>query len=328
MIAVLLIVIVLAVVLLEFSFETRLGLRIAINRYRSRQALCCAEAGVNIAIAALKERDWREADEAMRKLLSGATRVAVGDGYCTVRVTSENGKININGLVNSSGGFDRRRVDQLLRVIDALNERYGEESPVSYAIVPAMIDWIDSDDEVTYLPFVSRENEGAERGYYRKLPTPYKCKNAPFDTLSEVLLVKGMTKGVFEGRPGDAESGVRPVSGMKSFLTVYGDGKVDINHAPATVLQGLSSKIDSGLAEAIVIERRRKPFESVADLRSVPGMTTAAINSLRGLATVKPGSRYYRVVATGEAGGIERKVEIALQRAGDGDLIALLRKEI
>ena len=61
-----------------------------------------------------------------------------------------------------------------------------------------------------------REN-GAEDGYYQGLAQGYACKNAKFQILEELLLVKGMTQEIFNK--------------ASMHLTVYGNGKVNLNTA-------------------------------------------------------------------------------------------------
>ena len=325
-IVVLLMVVLLAVVLLEFNYESRVNLHAADNSYRSLQALGCAEAGINIAIAALNQFDNVHYDEAIDKLLSGATQIPVGDGYCTVSVVEENGKINVN-LLKEDGHVVRHRVDRMLHLIDILNHQYGERSPIGYGIVPAIVDWVDADDDVTYFSFVERENEGAEKEYYERQTPPYACKNGPLDAINELLLIKGMTSEMYEGRAGDENKGVTPVTGMGALLTIYGDGKIDINHAPAEVIESLSEKMNSALAQSIIAERTRAPFSSISALQRIPGITPEIYGSIKAFITVRPQEKYYRVTATGVVQDFTRSVNAVLRRDSKGDVTFLLREE-
>lgn len=327
LVAALIVLMVLSVVLMESNYEARLGLRAAVNRYRARQALCCAEAGLEVAMATLAKDEDTAENEPLRKLLSGSVKIAVGDGQCSARVVPETGKFNVNTLVPSSGrGYKRAQVEQLLRIIDTVNRAYGEEAPVSYGIASALVDWIDRDDDVTHLSFVSEGSEGAESSHYESKDRPYKCKNGPVDTLSELLLVRGITLEVFNGRPADKEKGRRAAPGLRGLLTLYGDGKIDVNHAPVEVLRGLSPRVDAELAQAIVAARTESPFKDLGDLRRVPGMTPQVLASLRGRITVKATAKYHRVVATGLAGGVERVIEAVLRR-DEGGFRVVLREE-
>lgn len=72
--------------------------------------------------------------------------------------------------------------------------------------------------------------EGAQDSEYESLTAPYKCKHADFSCIEELLLVKGMTPEVFES--------------IKDYVTVYTDGKINLNTAPLLVLRafGLSDQ--------------------------------------------------------------------------------------
>src|SRR5205823_6857830 len=59
----------------------------------------------------------------------------------------------------------------------------------------AIIDWRDEDSNIS-------NNGGAESEYYMSLPRPYQCKNAPFETVEELLLVKGFTPELLYGQSG------------------------------------------------------------------------------------------------------------------------------
>ncbi len=308
LILVLVVVLVLSAVLIEFNYETTLDLGAAAGATAGRQALACADAGIQVALAALRNADHVFRDDTLRPIVTGDARLDVGEGHCRIFVSAENGRLNINALKPRGGQPDRRRCEQLLRLIDLLNVQPGAEEPISYAIVPAMIDWADEDDDTTVLSYVEGENEGAEQGWYETRKPVRRCKNAPFDTVAETALLRGMTPLALDGRPGDRE-GKRPaLLGLRPFLTVWGDGKVDINHAPAPVLQSLSEKLDAALARDIVAQRGERPFESVNELLAVPGMTRELFSAIRDYVTVSPNDRYYRVEAVGSVREVERRV--------------------
>jgi len=329
LIAVLLIIAVLVTIILEFNYESRLKLHLSDNFRYASKALNYAEAGLSIAKAMLKQNENMLYDERYSPLFSGGVKIPVESGYCTIFVNDESGKININSLKTSDGKIVRSRVDNMLKLIDLLNNQYQEKSPISYSLVPAIIDWVDYDDEVTFLPFVKRENEGAESKYYKDLIVPYSCKNAPFDTLNELLLVKGMTTEIFYGRAGDKTKNIKSVDGIQRFLTIYGDGKININEASPMVILSLSDKMSFGLAQNIVGQRKIKRYGSVGQLQNVPGMTPQVYESIRELITVKPKGRYYNVTVTGVAGQFIRKVQIVLRKDSSAARIeTILRKEL
>jgi type II secretory pathway component PulK len=56
----------------------------------------------------------------------------------------------------------------------------------------SIADWVDTDDNTT-------GSDGGESSYYEGLAEPYECKNASFDTVDELLLVKGITPTMLYG---------------------------------------------------------------------------------------------------------------------------------
>jgi len=287
-VVVLCMIICMAVLLLGFNYQSRSNLRVVDNFQKSTNAFNCARAGLNIAIAAIKDNDDTETNKASPSLLSEENTFDIGDGSCSVTITEENAKLNINLLKDKNGKPNRARIDQLLRLIDLLNRDKAGYSHIGYGLVPAIIDWIDSDDEVTHLPFIKNENTGAESAYYGNLETPYKCKNTPLETIEELLLVKEITQDVFES--------------MRDYVTVYGDGEININCASKRVIESLSEKMDPALARMIIDRRKFKPFDSIMELRDVPGMTDGIYNTIRKMVTVSPADEYYHVKARGNTG--------------------------
>ncbi|MDT8302658.1 MAG: type II secretion system protein GspK [Sedimentisphaerales bacterium] len=329
LIAVLLIISVLVTIILEFNYESRMKLHLSDNFHNASKALNYAEAGISIVMASLKQDGNLLSDERFIPLFSGEVQIPVESGYCTIVINDESGKINVNAFKTSDGEIVRHRVDQVLKLIDHLNYQYREQSPISYSLIPAIIDWVDYDDEVTLLPFVKRENEGAENGYYRDLIDPYKCKNASFETLNELLLVKGMTPLIFYGQASDKTQNIEPVQGIQQYLTIYGDGKININEASPMVIMSLSEKMSLPLAQSIVEQRKIQRFVSVGQLQNVLGMTPQVYESVRELITVKPKDRYYNVTVTGMAGRFIRKVQIVLRSDSNTTQIeTVLRKEL
>lgn len=308
----------LAVLLLGFNYKSRASL-LAVDEFRkSQQALNCATAGLNIAIAAIRGAEDISRNNKLAGLFSEETTFPVGDGSCSVNVTEDSGRLNLNLLIDKNGKPNRAGIDQLLRLIDALNrpsEGGQERSCIGYGIVPAIIDWIDNDDNVTCLDFVTRENLGAESDYYARLDHPYQCRNGPLDTTDELLLVKGVTPQVF--------------SRIREYVTVRGDGKVNINAASKTVIESLSEKMDKVLAGVIVDRRKVGPFESIMELRDVPGMTDSVYYSIKDVITVSPTEQHYLVESCGSFERLSRTIAAVMRRDTQTKTVdVLLYKEL
>ena len=140
-------------------------------------------------------------------------------------VTDEYGKLNLNALIVREPGGEAEVIfaplEERLRAFFELRE-LTETSPD--AVVDAIIDWLDSDDEP--------EPDGVETEYYMQLDPPFMAKNGPMDSIEELLLIPGITPEVYYGDP---DKDQLPLSDL---LTVHGhpQGRVNVNTAPFEVL--------------------------------------------------------------------------------------------
>jgi len=293
-------VMLLSVLLLGFNYESRTNLNVVDGVRKSEQTLNCARAGLNIAIAIIRDTNDIHTSKTLLDLLSGEKTFAVGDGECSITITEENSRLNVNLLKDKDGKLDRTRTEQLLRLIDLLNREQTGHSHISYGLVSSIIDWTDSDDEVTHLPFIQRENMGVESSYYSKLQVPYRCRNALLDTTEELLLVKGITQEVFER--------------ICDYVTVYGDGRINVNSASRQVIECLSEKMDVVLAQMIIDRREFNPFDNITELRDVPGMTDSIYNAIKKTATIGSTDQYYHVISQGNVDHLSRTTTAILRR--------------
>jgi len=267
---------------------------------KSVQSLNCARAGLNLAIALIRDNNDPAAAGPLRRLSAGDLEFDVGDGRCRLTVTEENGKFNVNFLKDNVGRLDRTKIDQVLRLIDRLNQTQANGPRIGYGLVPAIIDWTDDDSDITTLAFVKGENRGAESGYYQRQDAPYRCKNAPIDTAEELLLIKAMTPDVF--------------ARIRDYITVYGDGKININSAPALVIESLSENMNPVLARIIIERRRFRPFESIVELRNIAGMTESIYQDIADMATVRAAEPYYQVICEADVDDVSQRITAILRK--------------
>ncbi len=134
-------------------------------------------------------------------------------------ISDEERKININAITRDN-----------YTVIVHLAKILGIEEDIGETIAAAIVDWRDQDSKDTNPPF------GAEDDYYQTLTKRYHCKNFAFDHLKELLLLKGVSREVFNQ--------------LKPFLTVFPkDAKtllVNFNTAPEVVIQALARSVVGG----------------------------------------------------------------------------------
>lgn len=143
----------------------------------------------------------------------------VGEGHYQFAVMDESGKININLLTDKTAIM----LNNLLVNLDVEKSRAD-------IIVDSILDWKDADD--------LQRLQGAETEYYMSLPDPYKAKDANFDNLEELMLVRGMTREILYGSEG------RP--GLIKYLTVHSSSAtVNIHSASLEVLKAIPLMTDN-----------------------------------------------------------------------------------
>ncbi len=94
-------------------------------------------------------------------------------------ITPEAGKLNLNTAT------EQQIRDLLQPILVALNVEAPEQ------LIASLLDWRDSDSDT--------RDGGAENPYYNTLKPPYNAKNGPFDTVEELLLVKGFNAAILYG---------------------------------------------------------------------------------------------------------------------------------
>ena len=127
----------------------------------------------------------------------------------------ESARININ----TSG---EEVLFRLLRAAAELSEEDARKA------AQAIVDWRDGDDAV--MP------EGAENTYYRSLPDSYEPRNANFQSIPELRMVRGIDPEIFKK--------------LEPFITIYSEGSVNFNTASSTVIQAFGASPE--LARAII----------------------------------------------------------------------------
>ena len=134
-------------------------------------------------------------------------------------LSDEESKINFN----TAGGA----------VLKNLFAAFGLDEVEAQELAASIVDWRDKDSQLS-IPLGS-----AEDPYYHGLPYPYEAKDSEFESLDELLLVKGMTPEILEK--------------LKDYVTVSSGGRMNINTASSLVL--LSLGLDEDTADKIIRHR-------------------------------------------------------------------------
>ncbi|MBU1084358.1 MAG: hypothetical protein ABIG55_05685 [Candidatus Omnitrophota bacterium] len=130
-------------------------------------------------------------------------------------VADSESRININKA-------EYKFISSVIRIAGGVGKKDADD------IAAAIIDWRDTDE----FPLMN----GAESHYYLSLKEPYRSKNAEFEVLQELLLIRGISEEIYER--------------IAPYVTIYGTGKVNMNTAGETVLGSLG--MDKALVRKII----------------------------------------------------------------------------
>ncbi|MHC4166321.1 MAG: type II secretion system minor pseudopilin [Planctomycetota bacterium] len=196
------------------------------------------------------------------------------------RLMDESARINVN----------LAPLDVLLRI---------EE--IDQAAVASIMDWMDEDD----IP----NPDGAESEYYAGLSPGYACRNGPLESLEELVLVKGIIPECYFGtrqtvpledlsdlaleqdRTTEEEEGS---VGLSELLTIYGDGKINLNTAQPGVLKALPFLSEAAVDE--ILSRQQPSARKFTTLQDIQANDTFSVTDKIVLQQVaKFNSSFFRI---------------------------------
>jgi len=283
------------------------------------------KSGVNIAISMLRsDLEENEVDHPGEPwgVLPDPDALPVAlpeDGTLEGKVTDEAGKFSINHLVDKEGKVQDTYQQVLTRLLT--NPPFEMEEEEAQGLVSAIRDWLDKDDEPT-------GEFGGEADYYQSLEHPYESRNGSLTSLAELRLVRGMTEPLYFGKEDQP--------GLKDLLTVYGDGKININTAGPLVLQALvgqsvSQDTAAEWAENIVTYRQEPMHWDFLGESDWYRNRMAGYNDIS-LATdlITTQSNYFAVKLTGKVGVGRKSILAYLERRkpekeGEGQVSVSIR---
>ncbi|MGO9614124.1 MAG: general secretion pathway protein GspK [Dissulfurispiraceae bacterium] len=276
---------ILMVVVLSFSFTTRTETLSTLAFKERTQEKFLAEGGLHRGIMELyylnANRTMNVPLEGMEVWKTDGTFYTgqIGSGNYAVRIMDETGKIDINMVPDV--------------VLKSFLLNFGVQEEQANIIVDSVMDWKDADED-------TRLN-GAESAYYMSLSTPYHSKNANFDTVEELLLVRGITPTLLYGD--------KTQKGIIDFLTVNSFvNKINIAAAPKEVLMAVPG-MTSEIADSIISARQGQgqaltqniqgaiggSYQAMAQYVSLAGANTYTIDAIGYQADRKKG---YAIRAT------------------------------
>ena len=320
LIVVLWILIILALLVSTMAFEMQVEAEVT-SFYRKRfKAQHLSRAGMEWAKMLLlnenvRSEDMEELDPGLylsAQLLNRGVAVQglthqLGEGEFQIDLVPEQGRRNVNNLSED----DWREILDQSRVPD---DKWDE-------LISTFKDWIDADDLDSIPDGAESEDEFYEdRGY--------EVKNAPLDTVDELLLIKGFTPEIVFGGPGELEDDP-PLLGIAQWLTTWGDGRVNVNTASAEVLLSLPD-VDDWMIDAIMEGRagldgefgtEDDGFSSNSEVLSVTGLGESF-----GARITTTERRFLRVTSIGEVKGVRAGIWAVMRQDG-GRLVPVYWRE-
>lgn len=241
-----------AVWAVQSADEDWVSLRRAENMQLAARAWLGVESGQALAMRTLSADDpaYDGLDE---EWATETPPFPVDDGVIAGRIEDANRYLNLNDLLDASGKAQADVVAVLRRLFARLE--------MDARLVDALVDWMDADKDVS-------GSGGAEESAY--VNRPYHIKNAPLDSLNEILLVQGFDLPMLEKLRKVVM--VRPSTGLTAL---------NINTVPADVLLSLADNIPQGEVEAMMTARQGAPYKSIGEV------TAGGLNTW--VSRVKPG---------------------------------------
>lgn len=273
LIIVLLILVLIVTMVVEFSYNLYTGTQNLYNWIDSQKLFLLATSGINITIKYIK--DWINT----QNYTPGAVNIPVENtssdvkGFMSINVIDESSKFNINKIINRRGEIDLKAFEDFKRLLKALSLK----EDIAYRI----LDWIDTDKIETVV--------GSESN----------SKDYPLDSIDEILLIDGISKDDYNK--------------LKQYLTIYGDGRININGADVPVLKSLSDEITEDIAKRVIDYRKSMPFEDIRDIFKVNGFQTIG-QSIIGDIRVK--GEYFSLHSEASFNGIKKIIDAVIHIKG------------
>lgn len=215
--------------------------------------------------------------------------IAVPGGQIGGYIIDLQGRFNVNNLLTPEGQLSDPDAEYFQRLLRALE--------LDEALIPAVIDWIDSD-------FETRFPEGAEDDYYLSTEVPYRAANRPLQSISELRLIKGV----------DAKTWQRLAPYVCALPARTG---LNINTAQAPLLQALVDDFSQANAEQLVETRGDKGYDTIDAFLQQDMFAGREIPT----DSLTVASQYFLVRSEIDIGTARARVFSVVQRHANGSLV-------
>ncbi|RMF78299.1 MAG: general secretion pathway protein GspK [Nitrospirae bacterium] len=319
----------LAALVIQFNYQGQVELELARSYAESVQAAYLAEAGVEVAKALIRTDDPK-VDSLEDQWAMAIPVIPVEEGFVTLTIEDANRRLGLNRLLNATG---TRVNEPLAGVLEELLRQLGRDD--APALVDALLDWMDPDDEV--------RPQGAEQNDYGGATPPVVVPNRPLLSPGELGMVKGFDHDLLYGSD--------ELPGLLTLVSPWGDGRVNLNTADPEpgkqpwILMSLGGAdkegkvaLDPERANQIRDSRLDDPFTSPIQVKTRGILEQAEYNAIQtqaaGILTTQ--STTFIIQATGAVGNADatgggnltqRTITTVVHRTKSGRLQTLYWRE-
>jgi len=210
--------------------------------------------------------------------------IPLENGEVRGAIVDAQGRLNINALGASGASAEQERTRL---------SRFIAQRGMPPGVLAAMADWLDADG--------AAEESGGEDAFYLAQPVPRLAANAPVLRTAELGAVKGMTPRMLET--------------ILPYLSALPAGTpVNVNTASREVLSAIVGNSGGEGLEALLADRARKPFTTVAEFRArLPEGFTLASD-----AALSVSSSYFYATIEARQGATRSRARALLHREAGG----------
>jgi general secretion pathway protein K len=318
------VILILTLLISSMAFDMQVEANVASFHRKRTKAQYLARAGMEWTTAVLTRKVTEDKDAELtlepdqdEQLVVASINLSRGVGISGVEKQMDTGKFIVDILPEES----RRNVNLLSdEDWEEILDQAGIENTMWPELIDSFMDWIDDND--------THRLNGAESDDAFYKDKGYEVKNAPLDTVDELLMIKGFDQAMLYGGPArDNEEVV--YQGMAGWLTTWGDGKVNINTASREVLLTLPN-IEEDVIDRILDLRtgldanpntKDDGFRDIEEAIQKTGLDPTLSDRI----TVTE-RKFLRVVSIGEVDGVRNGIWAVLQ-AGEGGVVPVYWRE-
>ena len=220
--------------------------------------------------------------------------IPVDGGQISGSIQDQQARFNLNSLLLSANRpLARQRYERLL-----------DELGLNKSLADSLVDWLDADSNVT-LP------DGAEDGEYLGREPPYRSANRPLASVSELLLIKGYTREVYDK--------LRPF-----VCAINANTTINVNTASKEILLTLAKNLSDSDVESIIKKQDDGGFDNLNDFTANSAFTGKGLSA----DDLSLTSQHFLLTSNVMIGRIQQQVESLLYRDNKGQVTVRLRRPV